>query len=128
MSVLRKLQHRWDSPYIVRKIQGNYTYFLKTLDSIPIRTLFTPNRIKKFRKIEGVYLEVNDEQANPDPAQIPGEAVQVAEEIVPEETTGRVDRSLLVFMATRSHSKGKRMPPEKLKFVIELPRGKPKGF
>ena len=73
-------------------------------------------------------MEVNDEQANPDPVQIPGEVVQVAKEIVPKETIGRVDRSLPVFIATRLYSKGKRMPPKKLKFVIKLPRRKPKGF
>ena len=93
MSSVRKLEFRWEGPYRVRNIKNRSTYFLETLDGDEILTPYPPNRIKKFFKVEGVWLEADGESIAP---KVPFDADLEEEEFQEqqgEETSRRVTRS-----------------------------------
>lgn len=128
MSSFRKLQYRWEGPYKVRRIEDRDTYFLETLDGVPIRTPYTPNRVKKFFKLDGVWLEADGQDGfltkGNQEIVAPGDREEegLVEEEVPEEVVGRADTTALSDSQARSKGKWRK------ELVVEIPRGKPPGF
>jgi hypothetical protein len=125
MSSFRKLENRWEGPFRVREIKERDTYFLQTLDGIPIRTPYTPNRVKKFFKMDDVWLEADGSQIpgrRQEKTQGPEEEQQLEEREIPQEAPGRADTNLR--LDRQVHSKGK----WKQELLVEIPRGKPKGW
>lgn len=57
MSSARKLTWRWKGPFKVRKIASKNEYLLETMDGTPITNSVAPDRIKKFFKLDGVWVE-----------------------------------------------------------------------
>ena len=130
MSSFRKLEYRWEGPFRVRRVGDDGNYFLDTLDGIPIRTPYSPPRIKKFFQLDGVWVEVGDAiktASNPEPQRQREESGQserleeLHEEPVPEEAVGRAD---VDHQDKQSAATGK----WKTRVVVEIPRGKPKGW
>ena len=145
MSSVRKLEFRWEGPYRVRKIKDRGTYFLRTLDGDDILTPYPPNRIKKFFKLDDVWIEADGESITPQVVSDhkpdkeeegqggPEEGSDgglrrtrsqtkraLEEREVPQETAGRANGE----DAEKVRSKGK----WKQELVVELPRGKPEGW
>ena len=59
MSSNRKLQYWWDGPFRVRAIKERNIYWLETLDGMPLRLPFLASRIKKFFKLDDIWLKVD---------------------------------------------------------------------
>jgi transposase InsO family protein len=130
MSSFRKLEFRWEGPFRVRRIADDGNYFLETLDGIPIRSPFSPPRVKKFFQLDGVWVETTEPinaASNPEPQRQGEESERTAqreelhEEPVPEEAVGRAD---VDYQDKQSAAAGKL----KTRVVVEIPRGKPKGW
>ena len=98
---------------------------------MPLRTPFSANRIKKFFKLDDVWLEADGAERLTPPEG--AEALEARgpyewEDNVEEETPGRSNHpSPLDKRTTRSMIKDKEKR-SKQKLVVEIPRGKPAGF
>ncbi|KAL2153520.1 hypothetical protein VTH82DRAFT_4675 [Thermothelomyces myriococcoides] len=57
MSLARKLEYCWEGPHWVKATGDKGAYFLETLDGIPLEGLFASDRVKKFVRIDGTWVE-----------------------------------------------------------------------
>lgn len=54
-SSFRKLTYRWFGPFIIESVEPNNVYKLRTPDNVPIDGTFSPRRLKKFVKHDGIW-------------------------------------------------------------------------